>query len=451
MKERIKHIFSYAVVIKDYTKRIFRVARPVGVIVGYGLIGALITLVIIGVLGYAVVANYRGEIFSYFASGLIEQNEENPMTDEVDISTDQNINQKDEILKNVLSELSTRDNAIVNTVEKVDPAVVAIVVTKDVPILELYSSPLDPFGILNLPKYKQNGTRKQEVGGGSGFFVSSDGLIVTNRHVVADSSASYTVFTNDGEQYPATIVAQDAVLDVALIKVKTQKTYPYLTFGNSDELKLGQTVIAIGNALGEFRNSVSVGVVSGLSRSITAGDSSGATEQLDEVIQTDAAINPGNSGGPLLNIYGKVVGVNVAVAVGSENVGFSLPANAVKKIVESVKATGEIVRPYVGVRYVQINDVLRQTNNLTVSYGLLVTRGKTSSDLAVMPGSPADKAGIVENDIVLEANGIKLDGTRSFASIVRSKQVGDILILMILHNGVEVIKSLILEKAPKTP
>lgn len=349
---------------------------------------------------------------------------------------------------------ATGNSSVVDIVKKSNPAVVAIVITKDVPVMERYyeNDPFsgglgDFFGNIQIPQYRQNGTKSQEVGGGSGFFVSSDGLLVTNRHVVDDPSADYTVFTTDGKKHTAKVLAKDSSLDIALLKVEGSG-FPYLEFGDSNTLSLGQSVIAIGNALGEFRNSVSVGVVSGLARSVVAGDSSGNAESLEGVIQTDAAINPGNSGGPLLDLSGHVIGVNVAVAQGSENISFALPSTTVKSIVDSVKAHGEIVRPYLGLRYVQINDDLKQKNGLSVNYGVLVTRGDTQADLAVIPGSPADKAGVVENDIILEIDGIKLDEGTSLSSIVRQKQVGDTVTLHILHKGTEKDVHVTLEKAP---
>jgi len=352
------------------------------------------------------------------------------------------------------------ESQIINVVESANPAIVSIVITKDVPIIERYYRNFNPFeddffndlfdknGFgFRIPQYREKGTEKKEVGGGSGFFVSSDGLLVTNRHVVSDENAEYTVLTNNGEKYNAEVLARDSTFDIAILKVKG-KDFPHLEFGNSDLLKPGQTVIAIGNALGEFHNSVSVGVVSGLSRSIIAGDFSGYSELLEGVIQTDAAINPGNSGGPLLDISGKVIGVNVAVQRGAENIGFALPGNTVKSIVNSVKEHGEIVRPYLGVRYIQITERLKEKNNLSVDYGALIVRGETAEDLAVIPGSPADKVGIVENDIILEVDGIKLEQGKSLASIIRQKQVGQKVALKILHKGKEKEVEVILEKAP---
>ncbi len=348
----------------------------------------------------------------------------------------------------------TQEQLVTNTVKKTNPAVVAILLTKEVPTYEMYVDPnqQNPFGDLfpgfffNTPQYRQKGTEKKEVGGGSGFFVTSDGLIVTNRHVVDQEGVEYTVFTNNGKKYDAKVVARDQILDIALLKV-SGSGFAYLSFGNSDNLEVGQTVIAIGNALAEFKNTVSVGVVSGLSRSITAGDSTGKTELLDNIIQTDAAINPGNSGGPLLDLTGRVIGVNVAVAQGSENIGFALPINSIKSVVESVKKTGKIVRPYLGVRYVSVNPEMKAKNGLSVDYGVLVKAGLNQNELAVIPGSPADKAGIVENDIILEINGRKLDDTTSLSSIIREKKIGDTVTLKVLSKGVQKTVYVTLEAA----
>lgn len=238
----------------------------------------------------------------------------------------------------------SQDELLTEAVAKVTPAVVSIVISKDVPQLEVvYENPFgdDPFfkdfGV-QVPRYRQKGTVNQKVGAGTGFLVDSRGYIVTNRHVVADNAASYTALLSDGKQKPASIVYVDPVQDLAVVKIEGSN-YPAISFGDSGTLKLGQTVIAIGNALGEYNNSVSVGIISGLNRQIEAsgpGAGTNNSEQLSGVIQTDAAINPGNSGGPLVTLDGHVVGVNVATVQGSSNISFSVPANIAKDIVKRV-------------------------------------------------------------------------------------------------------------------
>ena len=354
----------------------------------------------------------------------------------------------------VSTESLTAENDLINMIERVNPAVVSVVVTKDVPIYEQYYEEFNPWGWfgegISIPRTRESGTEEREVGGGSGFIVSEEGLIVTNRHVVSDKEARYSILMNDGKTYGVEVLARDELLDIAVLKISDlpkDTKLSYLSFGDSEGLKLGQRVVAIGNALAEFRNSVSVGVVSGLARSIMATDDYGRVENLDQVIQTDAAINPGNSGGPLLNIKGEVVGVNVATSRGADNIGFALPAHVVKGVVESVKVNGKIVRPFLGVRYTMITPQLKEKNKLPVSYGALVSRGVAEGDLAVAPGSPADLAGLEENDIILSVDGEKLQG-KDLATVLRSKQVGSTIKLLVFHKGKEEEKEITLVEMP---
>lgn len=337
------------------------------------------------------------------------------------------------------------ESAVTSAVEKVSPAVVSIIVTKDLPKLEqYYYNPFgnDPFfdqffggndSQFLVPGTRQNGTEKQEVGGGTGFIISSDGMIVTNKHVVTDEQAEYTVLMNNEKKYPAKVLARDPVSDLAILKIE-MKDLPTVELGDSGNLKVGQSVIAIGNALGEFRNTVSVGVISGLARSITAGGA-GTAEDLTNIIQTDAAINPGNSGGPLLNIAGQVIGINTAVAQGAQGIGFAIPINEVKNSIETVQKTGKISRPWLGVRYVMLTEDIAKQNNLSVTEGALVVRGDNRTDLAVIPGSPADKAGITENDIILEINGQKINNKNLLANALSKFKPGDEVTFKVWHKG----------------
>ncbi len=238
---------------------------------------------------------------------------------------------------------TSQEEAIIKAVKTYSPAVVSIVISKDVPILEQYYN--DFFGI-QIPQVRQKGTQKQQIGGGSGFIVSPEGMILTNKHVVQDETADYTVLTNDGKKFPAKVVVLNPIQDLAILKIDQEKIvdqagnllikkFPTVKLGDSDSLQIGQTVIAIGNALGEFQNTVSVGVISGLGRTITASGG-GIIETLDDVIQTDAAINKGNSGGPLLNLRGAVIGINAAMSVEGENIGFAIPINKAKQDIENV-------------------------------------------------------------------------------------------------------------------
>lgn len=343
---------------------------------------------------------------------------------------------------------SSDDTSIVNLVEKNSPGVVSIVITKDVPKYRSFFDNQDfeqsfPFffgprggnGSGNGNGSNNNGgTEKQTIGQGSGFLVSSDGTVVTNRHVVSDASAEYTVIMNDEKEYPARVLARDPSQDIAILKIDGAN-FPSIELGDSEALRVGQTVVAIGNSLGEFSNTVSRGIVSGLRRNLTAGSRFGDTERLSGIIQTDAAINPGNSGGPLLDISGKVIGVNVAMASGAENIGFAIPINDVKRAIDEVEKTGKISTPFLGIRYLPITKDIQTANNLPFSYGAIVVRGDQRSDFAVIPGSPADKAGIVENDIVLEIDGTKVDEDNAISDLISKKHVGDTITLKVWHKG----------------
>lgn len=333
-------------------------------------------------------------------------------------------------------QILVEDSAVTDVVQKSTPAVVSIIISKNIRNQQNLFNPFD-FPDVPSPQSQQGlgNDTQQQVGGGTGFFISDDGMILTNRHVVEDQQASYMVVTNDGKQYPAKVLARDPVRDVAVIKIDGSG-FPILPLGNSDSLQIGQTTIAVGNSLGEFTNSVSRGIVSGLKRNVNAGSGlAGDTERLTDIIQTDAAINPGNSGGPLIDINGNVIGINVARAQGAEGIGFALPINQAKRLVDQVKSGAQIKVPFLGVRYIAIDPLVQQQAQLPFDYGVLVLRGNAITDLAVIPGSPADKAGITENDIILEVNGEKITSDNQLGDIVAKYNVGDTLTLKVWHKG----------------
>lgn len=333
------------------------------------------------------------------------------------------------------------ESAVIDVAEKSSDSVVSIVITKDVPIYENYFN-----GNSFFPERIQSGTEEQQVGAGTGFIVSDDGLIITNKHVVSDEDASYTVIFNNGEKFEAVVLARDTLLDIAFIKIEASNLKP-LNLGSSANIKVGQRVVAIGNSLGEFSNTVSSGIISGLKRDIIAGEINGQNEELlNNVIQTDASINPGNSGGPLLDIKGNVIGVNVAVASNAENIGFAIPIDVVKDLLERFNSEGSIDRPILGVRYIPINETIQKANDLEVSYGALIAKGENSTQIAVIPGSPADKAGLLENDIILEVDGVKIDSENSLITLIQEKRYGDTVTLKVLSKGKEKTISVILEK-----
>lgn len=330
---------------------------------------------------------------------------------------------------NTITQLAVQEeSATIDVVKKTSDSVVSVIGTKDFSKVFQQQTPFDFFGFSS-----PQPTGKQQVSAGSGFIISSDGLILTNKHVIADVQTEYTVVLNDKRSLSATILAQDPVNDVALLKVDA-KDLPTLTLGDSDTAQVGQTVIAIGNALGQYRNTVTKGIISGKSRTVQAGDGSGSSEVLQDVFQTDAAINPGNSGGPLLDLAGSVIGINTAVNTSGQLIGFALPINIAKRDVDSVQKTGKIQAAYLGVCHSLITKDIAQRNNLSVDYGALVTKG-TGCDFAVVPGSPADKAGLVENDIILEVNGTKIDEEHALVSLLGSFKPEDNITLKIQHKG----------------
>ena len=305
---------------------------------------------------------------------------------------------------------------------------VSVVITKDVPIYERYFETYSPWGVLGniaIPRIRESGTEEREVGGGSGFIVSEDGLVVTNYHVVSDSEARYSVLLSNGTAYEVDVLDGDPQIDIAILKIKEpiERPLSVARFGDSQSLRLGQTVIAIGNALAEFQNSVSVGVISGLARNIVATDASGVSENLNAVIQTDAAINPGNSGGPLLNINGEVVGVNVATSRTADNIGFAIPGSLVEDVVNSVINYGKIVQPYLGVRYVSVTERIKVAADLAVDYGALLVEGE-NGEAAVLPNSPGEAAGLRVGDVLIGVGGESLKN-RELSSVLREFSIDD--------------------------
>jgi serine protease Do len=256
------------------------------------------------------------------------------------------------------------DSAVVDVVKKASPAVVSIIISKDLSKLPGYG--VDPFGGMDpfapLFGFNFRGQKTpqqpdvQKIGAGSGFLVTADGIILTNKHVVSDASASYTVLMNDRKSFDAKVLTLDPINDLALLKIDIRNA-PTLQLADSTTLQIGEKVIAIGNSLGQYQNTVTAGVVSGIGRSITAGDQDGS-EQLEGVIQTDAAINPGNSGGPLLNVAGQVIGINTAIDREGQSVGFAIPSSDAKKALDSFQKTGKITRPFLGVRYIMLSEAL---------------------------------------------------------------------------------------------
>ncbi len=339
------------------------------------------------------------------------------------------------------------DKKTIAIIKKVMPAVVSIAIAKHLADLEKElsqeSSPAADGAANNKPVEKEkidipdfmvDKRGMVEVGGGSGFIVSANGIILTNKHVISDPQAEYTVILNDGQKFPAVILSRDPINDVAILQIPSENL-PFLKLGDATKLQLGQSLIAIGNALGIFKNTVSLGIVSGLSRSIMAqADPDHPPQEMRGLIQTDAAINPGNSGGPLVDAKGLVIGVNAAIVSGAQSIGFAIPVNAAKRDLDDMKNYGRIRRPLLGLRYIMIDDTLKEKMKLPIDYGALVVR-ESARDSAVVPGSPAEKAGLKEKDIVLALDGKKLDRTRPIQDLLENKNVGDVITLVVLRGG----------------
>lgn len=273
-----------------------------------------------------------------------------------------------------------------------------------------------------------------KIGSGSGFVVDSSGIILTNKHVIADTAAEYEVVMNDDTKYDAEVLARDPIDDIAILKIAAVGL-PSLTLGDSDAIELGQPVLAIGNALGIFKNTVSSGIVSGLARSIQAmPDAKSGAQEMRGLIQTDTAINPGNSGGPLFNTKSQVIGINAAIVFGAQNLSFSIPVNAAKRDLADIKKHGRIRRPLLGLRYVIVSDTLQEKKHLPVAYGVLIASQGAHAP-GVIPGSPAEKAGLKENDIVLECDGEKIENGKTPQDFLETMEVGDVLKLLMLRNG----------------
>jgi len=315
-------------------------------------------------------------------------------------------------------------NAVVSAVKTASPSVVAIGETQT---QQQFVNPFNPFDPFNqqpeVPQAPQGGSQNNTIG--TGFIVSSDGIIITNRHVVSDTGATYSVVTKDGKKLGIQKIYRDPVLDLAIIKTDGTNLQP-IQLGDSSQLQVGQTVIAIGNALGQFTDTVTTGVVSGLGRAVSAGDPySGSSETLDNLIQTDAAINPGNSGGPLLNAAGQVIGVDVATTQGAQNIGFAIPINSVKALVDEFQKTGTISRPFLGVSYRFISRDVALLND--VPQGAYVEQ--------VIQGSPADKAGIQTGDIITKIDNQSITSDTVISQDIQNKKVGDTVALQVWSNG----------------
>ncbi len=316
------------------------------------------------------------------------------------------------------------ESEMISAIEKVSPAVVSI--------YEL--SNLSDF-------YFQDDYVSETVNSsGTGFLVDHDGLILTNRHVIKDSELDYEITFYDGAVYNAEFINFDPLEDLALLKIISEEEDLYfeniVDFGDSNDLKVGQRVMAIGNALSIYGNTVTAGIVSAIDREVLAyNDFTNREMNFSGLIQTDAAINLGNSGGPLINLNAEVIGMNVLVAESANNIGFAIPSSSLIPVLESIKEYGEIIRPFLGVRFIMLTSSQAEEIGLDTGYGAILVSGSFLAESAIYSGGPADQAGLKENDIVLEVNGQILDGDDSLNKVIRNYKVGDKLVLKIWRAG----------------
>lgn len=272
-------------------------------------------------------------------------------------------------------------------------------------------------------------------GEGTGFVVREDGLIVTNRHVVLNENASYKVVLNDGTEYPVRVVGRDVFDDVAILEIEAEiEGLPVMNLGDSDLIEVGQSVLSFGNALALYDNTVTSGIISGKGRDIAAfNDAVGRAESLSGLLQTDAPINRGNSGGPLVNLHGEVIGVNVAVA-DANGIGFAIPINDLKPILNSVEKYGEIVRPILGVRFVMLNEAQAETFGVGQP-GALVSAGQSIDEPALVPGGPAEEAGVLDRDVIVAVDGKEVSLVNPLHDLIRNYEPDDVVTLKIWRAG----------------
>lgn len=314
--------------------------------------------------------------------------------------------------------VTSEESNIAAIAEKVGPSVVSIV-TK--------SQARSGYGVVS------------QQGAGTGIIVSENGYVITNNHVIENVS-DVSIVDSNGEQYDdVTVVGRDPLNDVAFLKIKSNTTFKAATLGNSSTVRIGQQVVAIGNALGQYSNTVTSGIISGVGRPVTADAGNGQTESLTDLMQTDASINPGNSGGPLLNMAGQVIGINTAIAADANGIGFSIPINSTKGVLAGVLENGKVSRAYLGVNYLSITPDVAKEYKLSVKDGAYVY---AASGSAVAAGSPAEKAGFQNGDIITKINNDTIGKQGSLSSIIGQYKPGDTVTITFIRDGKEQTKEL---------
>ena len=366
----------------------------------------------LGTISLCVVSSVTAS-WLFLASGVIKLNTAQTITD----NRDRIVSQEGETIAEVF--------------KKVSPSSVAITT-------EAQASSSQVFGASAVQK-----------GAGSGIIVSKDGYVLTNKHVVPAGTSKVSIVLASGKQYDnVTVIGRDPSNDIAFLKINDATDLPAALLGDSSKVEPGQKVVAIGNALGQFRNSVTAGIISGLGRPIEAQDEAGASEKLEDLFQTDAAINPGNSGGPLVDLKGEVIGMNTAISQQGQAIGFAIPINNAKGLIKTVTEKGKIIKPYLGVRYISLDAEIAKQFGVEVSRGAYVLGSQGEN--AVVSNSPADKAGIHEKDIITKVNNQDIDDSTTLASLLAPYAPGDKITLTVLRAGKQLHIVVTLETFPMT-
>lgn len=326
------------------------------------------------------------------------------------------------------------------SIAQVSPAVVSIVALKDVPVGGPQVFDNGPFNII-LDSQSETEYEYQEVSGGTGFIVNEGGLVLTNRHVVQDEEADYKVVLNDGTEYEAEVVSRDPFDDIAVVQIQVNDQeqsvkFPFVEFGSSDDLKVGQTVVAIGNALARYDNTATEGIISAKGRDVSAyNEGAGLTQNLSGLLQTDAAINFGNSGGPLVNLQGQVVGMNTAVANAAQGIGFAIPSDELVPILKSVEEYGEIVRPVLGVRFVMLTEEEAMEMDENLEGGALLVADELAGTDSIIEGGAADEAGIEDLDVIVMVDEHEVNLDNPLHKVIRGYAPGDVIKVKVWRNG----------------
>ena len=379
------------------------------------------TMIVIGIAASAVVGALSGAVTSLFIGDIV--------------SPDQFFNPQatvlsEQAMQSKIVELIEEESATIAVVERVTPAVVSIVVKKERGQTRSSNPYYNSFFYSSLTE--EEAAELVEVSSGTGFFVTEDGYLLTNRHVVDESDAQFFVVTNEGEELPAELIDIDPFQDIAILRAQGSN-FATVSLGDSEQIRIGQTVIAIGNTLSEFRNTVTKGVISGIDRRVTAGDAFSA-EVIEQAIQTDAAINPGNSGGPLINLLGEVIAINTAVSYEGESVAFAIPINEAKRAINDVQEYGRIIRPWLGVRYVLVQPD-GDTGGIDYEVGALIVEGGQPGESGVFEGSPADLAGLKENDVIISIDGAYLSQDAALSEVIAKYHPEDVVTVGIIRDN----------------